>query len=73
MASVSAVEVSGPATGRRATIWRSLRGELKGSEYTWALAFCVPYLGVFVALGQWEIAESKEQLIPSFPADLFHD
>jgi multiple sugar transport system permease protein len=49
MASISAIEVGGPAVGRRESLWRSLRGELKGSEYTWALAFVVPYIGVFFA------------------------
>ena len=29
--------------------WRALRGGLKGSEYAWAVAFVVPYAGVFLA------------------------
>jgi multiple sugar transport system permease protein len=27
----------------------NLRGGLQGSEYAWAIAFCIPYVGVFVA------------------------
>jgi len=46
--STSIVDVSRPAIQRR-TFARSLRGSLKGGEYTWALAFVVPYIAVFVA------------------------
>jgi multiple sugar transport system permease protein len=74
MASVSAIEVGRPAIGRRESLWRSLRGELKGSEYTWALAFIVPYLGVFAAFviypavyGLWLGSE------PSLYSELFSD
>jgi multiple sugar transport system permease protein len=28
---------------------RSLRGGLQGSEYAWAIAFCIPYVAVFIA------------------------
>ena len=48
MDSVSAVDVGRPALGQR-SLARSLRGDLKGGEYTWALAFLVPYIAVFVA------------------------
>jgi multiple sugar transport system permease protein len=74
MASVSAIEVGRPAIGRRESLWRSLRGELKGSEYTWALAFVVPYLGVFAAFvvypavyGLWLGS------LPSLYTELFSD
>jgi multiple sugar transport system permease protein len=74
MASISVVDIGRPAVGRRATLWRSLRGELKGSEYTWALAFVVPYLGVFLAFvvypalyGLWLGSE------PSLYSELFSD
>ena len=74
MASVSVVDVGRPAVGRRSTLWRSLRGELKGSEYSWAIAFCVPYLGVFLAFvvypavyGLWLGSE------PSLYSELFSD
>jgi multiple sugar transport system permease protein len=74
MASVSVVDIGRPAIGRLSTLWRSLRGELKGSEYTWALAFVVPYMGVFVAFviypavyGLWLGSE------PSLYTELFSD
>jgi multiple sugar transport system permease protein len=73
MASVSVLDL-GRATSRRQSLWRSLRGELKGSEYTWALAFCVPYIGVFLAFvvypavyGLWLGSE------PSLYRELFSD
>jgi multiple sugar transport system permease protein len=73
MASVSVLDIGRAAAPGR-TLWRSLRGELKGSEYTWALAFCVPYLGVFVAFvvypavyGLWLGSE------PSLYSELFSD
>jgi multiple sugar transport system permease protein len=28
---------------------RGLRGSLQGSEYAWAIAFCIPYVAVFIA------------------------
>lgn len=43
---------AGPAISRtlpRQSLLRSLRGSLQGSEYTWALAFLVPYVAVFFA------------------------
>ena len=46
MNSASAIDVGRP-TILRDTRWRYWRGELKGSEYTWALAFVVPYIGVW--------------------------
>ena len=48
MASASVIEFSPPATLWRDTTWRHLRGGLKGSEYSWAIAFLVPYVAVFV-------------------------
>jgi multiple sugar transport system permease protein len=48
MASVSVIEAGRPALGRRSLL-RSWRGSLQGSEYAWALAFCVPYVAVFLA------------------------
>lgn len=48
MASASAIEVARPSVGRR-SVFTSLRGGLQGSEYAWAIAFCIPYVGVFVA------------------------
>ena len=47
MNSASAIDIGRSAT-RRETRWRYWRGELKGSEYAWALAFIVPYVAVFL-------------------------
>ena len=74
MASVSVIDLGRPAIAPRATLWRSLRGHLKGSEYAWALAFVVPYIGVFLAFvvypalyGLWLGSE------PSLYSQLFAD
>jgi multiple sugar transport system permease protein len=48
MASASVIDVGRPALGRRSRL-RSLRGGLQGSEYAWAIAFCIPYVAVFLA------------------------
>ena len=47
MNGTSVVDVGRPALRRR-TLSRSLRGGLKGGEYTWAVAFVVPYIAVFL-------------------------
>jgi len=48
MASASVIGVGRPAIARRETLWRHLQGNLKGSEYRWAIAFLIPYAGVFL-------------------------
>src|ERR1700688_5212227 len=48
MASASVIEVGSLQTRRR-SLFSSLRGGLQGSEYAWAIAFCIPYVGVFIA------------------------
>ena len=48
MASVSVADVGAPAA-RRQSLWRYWRGGLQGSEFAWAVAFIVPYVGVFLA------------------------
>jgi multiple sugar transport system permease protein len=48
MASASVIEVGSLETRRR-SLFSSLRGSLQGSEYAWAIAFCIPYVGVFIA------------------------
>jgi multiple sugar transport system permease protein len=48
MNGASVVDVGRPVI-RRHTLSRSLRGGLKGGEYTWAVAFVVPYIAVFLA------------------------
>src|SRR6266545_5454530 len=49
MDSTSVVDVGRPAIRRTLALSRSLRGGLKGGEYTWAVAFVVPYIAVFAA------------------------
>ena len=44
----SVADAGRPALGWR-TLSRSMRGGLKGGEYTWAVAFVVPYIAVFLA------------------------
>lgn len=73
MTTASAFDIGGPAIERQ-SLWRYWRGNLKGSEYIWALAFVVPYVGVFltfvvypVVYGLW--LGSK----PSLYTDLFSD
>jgi multiple sugar transport system permease protein len=48
MASATVLDIRRPAPVS-STWLRSLRGGLKGSEYSWALIFLVPYIGVFFA------------------------
>ena len=73
MNGTSAIDIGRPAVRRR-TLPRSLRGGLKGGEYTWALAFVVPYIAVFltfvaypVVYGLWMGSE------PSLYRELFAD
>ncbi len=47
MHSASVARIERPVVRWQALL-RSLRGGLKGGEYTWAVAFVVPYLAVFV-------------------------
>ena len=68
MAGVSVLKAGRSAPGRRSLL-RSLRGELKGSEYTWALAFLVPYVAVYFTFYVYPVAYelwmgSKPSLYP---------
>src|ERR1700745_1212825 len=65
MDSASGVDVERPALRRR-TLARSLRGNLKGAEYAWAVAFILPYIAVFlvfvaypVVYGLWMGSEAS--------------
>jgi multiple sugar transport system permease protein len=65
MNGTSVIHVGRPAIRRR-TLSRSLRGGLKGGEYTWAVAFVVPYVAVFltfvaypVVYGLWMGSEAS--------------
>jgi len=55
MASVSAIDV-GARSIRRRSFLRSWRGSLQGSEYAWAVAFCIPYIAVFIAFVIFPVA-----------------
>jgi multiple sugar transport system permease protein len=55
MTSASVVEYGRPAV-RRQSLWRYWRGGLHGSEFTWAVAFVVPYVGVFLAFVVYPVA-----------------
>src|ERR1700682_3234548 len=44
----ASIELGGPQV-RRQSLWRYWRGGLQGSEFTWAVAFIVPYVAVFLA------------------------
>jgi multiple sugar transport system permease protein len=48
MANISAIQLGRPLAGRWRGLADYLRGNLKGSEYLWAVAFVVPYLAVFI-------------------------
>ena len=53
---------------------RTWRGGLQGSEYAWALAFCVPYIGVFLAFVIYPVAYGIWMgSLPSLYVDLFDD
>jgi len=74
MTSVSIAEIGGPAVPQKQSLLRHLQGGLKGSEYAWAIAFLVPYIGVFLAFvvypaafGIWMGSE------PSLYRELFSD
>src|SRR6185437_5862106 len=47
MNSASVIELGRP-TIRRQTLLRYWQGRLRGSEFTWAVAFVVPYIAVFL-------------------------
>src|SRR4030081_1639084 len=41
---------------RRPPLQRMWRGGLQGSEYTWAIAFTVPYIALFLAFVAYPVA-----------------
>jgi multiple sugar transport system permease protein len=73
MTTASIIELGRPAV-RRQSLWRYWRGGLRGSEFTWAVAFVVPYIAVFLAFvvypvlyGGWMGSQ------PSLYTELFSD
>ena len=74
MTATTILDVGSSASRRRRSLWRYWRGNLKGSEFTWALAFSVPYIAVFLAFvvypvfyGVWMGSN------PALYADVFSD
>lgn len=55
MSSTQALEIGRSFSGRR-PFWRALRGTLQGSDYTWAIAFTVPYIALFLAFVAYPVA-----------------
>ena len=54
--------------------WRAWRGGLQGSEYAWAVAFVVPYAGVFLAFVAYPVFYGLWLgHAPSLYAELFED
>src|SRR5262249_39319924 len=74
MTATTVLDVGSSASRQRRSFWRYWRGNLKGSEFTWALAFSVPYIAVFLAFvaypvfyGVWMGSN------PALYADVFSD
>lgn len=55
MANISAVQLGRPLAGGWRGIVDYLRGNLKGSEYLWAVAFIIPYMAVFIVFVAYPI------------------
>ncbi|MFZ2005457.1 MAG: sugar ABC transporter permease [Stellaceae bacterium] len=73
MASVSVIEAGRPALVRQSRL-RGLRGSLQGSEYAWAIAFCIPYVAVFLAFVVWPVLYGLWLgHKPALYVELFHD
>ena len=71
--SASAMQLGGPAI-RRQTLWHYWRGSLRGSEYTWAVAFLVPYIAVFFAFVVYPVCYGVWMgSRPSLYTELFND
>src|SRR5260370_14821253 len=56
MTAATVLDVDRPAPRPRRSFWRYWRGNLKGSEFTWALAFSVPYIAVFLAFVAYPVS-----------------
>src|SRR5271155_1076601 len=73
MSSASAIELGGPAV-RKQSLWRYWRGGLHGSEFTWAVAFILPYVGVFFAFVVYPVGYGAWMgSNPKLYAELFSD
>src|SRR6476469_377541 len=48
MTATTVLDVGSSSPRKRRSLWRYWRGSLKGSEFTWAVAFSLPYIAVFL-------------------------
>ena len=55
MASVSVIEAGRPVSGAPIAYCALGEAACKGSEFAWAVAFCIPYIGVFLAFVAYPI------------------
>src|SRR5712692_3189915 len=55
MSSSQALGIGRSPSGRR-PFWQLWRGNLQGSDYTWAIAFTVPYIALFLAFVAYPVA-----------------
>ena len=55
MSSSQALGIGRSLSGRR-PFWQLWRGSLQGSDYTWAIAFTVPYIALFLAFVAYPVA-----------------
>jgi len=73
MTTASAIEFGRPAV-RRQSLWRYWRGGLRGSEFAWAFAFLVPYIGVFLAFVVYPVFYGLRMgSAPSLYTEVFSD
>ena len=73
MNSATVIELGRPAV-RQPPWLRYWQGTLRGSEFTWAIAFVVPYFGVFLAFVVYPILYGAWMgSSPHLYAELFSD
>jgi multiple sugar transport system permease protein len=71
--SATVAEIGRPVVPPR-SLWRYWRGGLRGSEFTWAVAFVVPYVAVFLAFVVYPVIYGLWMgSAPALYAELFND
>ena len=74
MTAATVLDVGSPSPTRRRSFSRYWRGNLKGSEFIWALAFSVPYIAVFAGLRRLSrVLRSLDGKRPGLYSDVFSD